>query len=158
MAIGADATIQFFGTQDTVTAGGGTSAVGNGNVSASGDVVSGGWTNDDDAPYIAATLTLDPASAPSAGTTVQLFARCMNIDGTTDAPQTDPNYLQTPIGFWVVDADAAAHTVALVGGYAPLPNHYTSQVYEFYIKNNTGVSIDAGWVVKVTPVTDGPHP
>lgn len=157
MAIGTDATIHFFGTQDPAQVVGGTSAVADGAFSASGDVVSGGWTNDDDAPWIAAVLTLDAASAPAAGKTVDLFARPMNIDGTGDAPQTDTNYVGSLIGAFLIDVDAASHSVALIGGFAPLPNHYTSQVFEFYIRNNTGVSIDAGWTLKITPITDGPH-
>jgi len=156
MAIGADATIQFWGTETTVTAGGGTAAVGNGNVSASSDA--GNWTNSDDAPYIVAALTLDPASAPSAGTTVDLYARQLDItDAGDDAPQTDASYLGDLIGAWLVDADAAAHTVPLIGGFAALPNAETSAIYQFYIRNNTGVSIDAGWTIKVRPVTVGPH-
>lgn len=157
MTIGANDSVDKFGTQDTVTAGGGTSAVAAAAFSASGDVVSGGWTNDDDAPEAAFVLaTAAGQSAWTAGDTIQLYARPMNIDGANDAPQTDSNFRQIPIGAFVMDAASGAQYVPLAGGRAFLPNHYSSQVYEFYLRNTGSVSLAAGWTIKVTPIAPGP--
>ena len=38
-----------------------------------------------------------------------------------------------------------------------LPNTKTSQGYDFYIRNNGGQTISAGWDLYVTPKTYGPH-
>lgn len=159
MTIGTDDAIDKFGTQDTVTAGGGTSAVAAGAYSASGDVVSGGWTNDDDAPTAGFVLTTAAGqSAWTAGDTVSLFARLMNVNGTADAPQTDANYPHIYVGKFKMDAASGTQDVALIDGDTPLPNQYASQVYEFYIRNNGAVSLAAGWTLKVTPKAIGPHP
>ena len=40
---------------------------------------------------------------------------------------------------------------------AALPNTKTSQTYNFYIENQTGQTISAGWDLHVTPLTIGPH-
>lgn len=152
MAIGTDALIDFFGTQDTVTAGGGTSAVSAGAFSASGDVAS--WTNDDDAPEASMTFTGTFGTAPSARERVILFARLMNVDGTTDNPQPDANFEVTRMGSFIVDTvtTSNAYTIDI-----DLPNAYTSQVYEFFIKNDTSDSLNAGWTMKITPKSPGPH-
>ena len=84
MAISTNASIDFYGTQDTVTAGGGTSAVNNAAYSASGDCVT--WTNDDDAPYAAFVLTWQYPSGTITTGGIQLMCRLLNGDGTTDEP------------------------------------------------------------------------
>lgn len=152
MTIGTDDGIDKFGTQDTVTAGGGTSAVSSGAFSASGDTTT--WTNDDDAPMASAVFQGDFASAPTAGETVDIYLRLMDIDSTNDAPQPDSNFKMTFAGTLIVDADAAAQYVAID---IPLPNTTSSQDYQFYIQNNTSVSLDSGWTLKITPKTFGPH-
>lgn len=154
MAISTNAAIEFFGTQDTVTAGGGTSAVTDGSFSASGDVVSGGWTNDDDAPMASAVLTCAYATAPTANTSVNLYARLMNIDGTNDAITPDSNNTHVYLGSFPLDDTTSTQYIPLD---VRLPNQYTSQVYEFYIENNGGQTISAGWTLKITPKAIGPH-
>ncbi len=84
MAISTGSAIEFYGTQDTVTAGGGTSSVASAAFSVSGDVVSGGWTNDDDATMASVVLTCAYSVAPTANRSVNLYARLMNIDSTND--------------------------------------------------------------------------
>lgn len=158
MTIGTNDLIDKFGTQDTVTAGGGTSAVSASAFSASGDVVSGGWTNDDDAPLAAFVLTTAAGQAAwTAGDTVQLYARLMNINSTADAPQPGANFPHVRIGSFKMNAASGTQDVALIGGQAALPNQYSSQIYEFYIENLGAVSLAAGWTLKVTPISPGPH-
>ena len=158
MAIATNALIDFFGdTQDTVTAGGGTSAVVSGAFSVDADSVD--WTNDDDAPLGAFVLTTAAGqTAFTAGDHVELYARLMNIDGTADQPIPDASYPHIFIGSFFVDAVSGAQSVPLAAGAAALANQYSSQVYRFYVKSEATPSLAAGWVVKVTPVTQGPHP
>lgn len=154
MAISTDSAIEFFGTQDTVTAGGGTSAVTDGSFSASGDVVSGGWTNDDDAPMASVVLTCAYATAPTASTSVNLYARLMNIDSTNDQITPDANFGHVYLGSFPLNDTTSTQYIPLD---VRLPNTYTSQVYEFYIENNAGQTMSAGWTLKITPKTIGPH-
>lgn len=157
MAIGTDAAIHFFGTQDTVTVAGGTSAVTNTSFSASGDVVSGGWTNDDDAPMAAVVLKFQYPSGTIVADGIHLYYRLMNIDGTADEPQPDASHKQHYCGTFVTDAGQAATTDTYYAITIALPNTYTSQVYEFYVENQCDVTMTAGWTMKVTPLTIGPH-
>ena len=157
MAIGTDDLIHKFGTQDEVTVAS-PGAVSDGAFSAAGDVSD--WTNDDDAPLAAFVLILqDLSAAPSATNTVDLFCKPLNVQGTDDHQGPNANVETIWLGSFVIDqVDPAATDDAYVLGPVPLPNVATSQVYEFYIKNNLGVSIDAAdWELWVTPVTLGPH-
>lgn len=159
MAIGSNDFIDKFGTQDTVTVGTGTSAVASAAFSASGDVVSGGWTNDDDAPMADFVLTYQYTSGSISQDGVKLYMRLMNIDGTADEPQPDTGYKHHYLGTFIPDSNQGASTnnSLSLGKDVALPNTYTSQVYEFYIENLLGVTITAGWTLKVTPKTGGPH-
>lgn len=150
MAIGTGAEIDFFGTQDTVS--GTTAAVANNGFSATGDISA--WTNDDDARQASITLTGTFAVAPTLGTYVNLYARLMNVDGTSDNPVPSVSFLHTCLGSFPVDDVTSSQVITLD---IPLPNAYTSQVYEFYIENKSGQSLNSGWTLKVTPKAAGPH-
>lgn len=157
MAIGTDSAVYFYGTEDTVTAGGGTSAVTNTSYSASGDVVSGGWTNDDDAPLASFVLKFQYAAGTIADN-IDLYARLINIDTTNDEPQTDAGWEQHYLGSFVMDTNQAATTDTYYSlTNVALPNKETSQEYEFYVYNNSDVTMTAGWALKVTPMTMGLH-
>jgi len=81
MAIGTDSTIHFFGTQDTVTAGGGTASVADAAFSITADIVQ--WTNDDDAPMASVTAFFDwNTTAPDADSSINLYVRIMNTGVT----------------------------------------------------------------------------
>lgn len=159
MAIGTDDLIDKFGTQDEVTVAS-PGSVADGAFSAAGDV--NDWTNDDDAPMAIFVLALeDLSAAPSAGLTVGIYCKPLNIADTTGDHQGPNTNVET---IHLVDIPVDAVDPAATPDYysAPyavrLPNHYTSQVYEFYIKNNLGVSIDsADWKLFITPVSVGPH-
>lgn len=158
MAIGSNDAIYKYGTQDTVTVAGGTSAVTDTSFSASGDVVSGGWTNDDDAPLAMFVLTFQYPSGTIVADGIHLYARLMNVDGTADEPQPDSGWKQHYLGTFVTDTGQAATTdTSYTLGMVPLPSAYTSQVYEFYVENQSDVTMTAGWTLKVTPITAGPH-
>ena len=157
MAINTDNLIDFFGTQDVVSASGGTSAVTDDSFSAAADMDE--WTNDDDAPFAVAVLKFQYPSGTIDTGGVHLYMQLKNIDSTNDEPQPDANFEQHFIGTFPTDAGLAATTDNYVslGQQFELPNHYSSQVYEFAIKNSCGVTLTAGWTVKVTPVTKGVH-
>jgi len=150
MTISTGAAIEFFGTQTTVT--GTTATVANGAFSITGDIVQ--FTNADDAPQASIVALLDWSVAPDANSSVNLYARLMNIDSTNDQDVPDANYRNTYLGsFPINDVTTNQHIAIDVS----LPNTVSSQVYEFYIENDTGQTIQANWTLKVTPKTLGPH-
>jgi hypothetical protein len=52
---------------------------------------------------------------------------------------------------------AATTNYALQTGPVDLPMMKTSQEYEFYLQNSCGVTMSAGWTLKITPMALGPH-
>lgn len=149
MAIAADSAIVFFGTQGTVTTS--TAAVSDGAMSAQEDT----WTNDDDAPLASIVFSGTYSVAPTASSAVDLFARLLNIQSTSDADTPDSNLSHVYLGSFPLNDVTSAQYVAID---VYLPNTVTSQQYEFYIKNNAGQTLSAGWNLYVTPKTYGPHP
>ena len=159
MAIGSDSAIHFFGTQDEVTVAS-PGAVANGAFSAAADVSD--WTNDDDSPLAMFVLVLqDLAGAATAGDTIDLYCKPLNVVNTTgDHQGPNANLPSIYMGSFAVDAvDPAGTDDNYVLGPVALPNTKTSQEYEFYIYNNlTTHGIDAAdWELWVTPMTIGPH-
>lgn len=150
MAIGTDAAIEFFGTQDTVT--GSTSSVADAAFSVAGDISA--WTNDDDAPAASVILSCAFATAPDAYSTVSLYGRLINIQSTNDQDTPDANYQHTFLGVFPLNNVTTTQYIAVD---VALPNTKTSQEYEFYIENNGGQTMSAGWNLYVTPKTIGPH-
>lgn len=150
MAISTDALIEFFGTQDAVTSG--SSAVTDGSFSVSGDITT--WTNDDDAPMAAVVLEATYSVAPGANSSVSLYARPMNIQSTNDQDAPDANFQHVYLGSFPLNDVTSAQYITLD---VTLPNAKTSQEYEFYIENNGGQTLSAGWDLYVTPKTYGPH-
>ncbi len=150
MAIGTNDLIDKFGTQDDVT------NAANGAVAASAYSVAGDidlWTNTDDAPEAAFVLHYTAASAPTAGRAVSLYATLHDIDGTNDesVPTASDESAHLLGNFYI-----PAATDSYISIRATLPNTYTSQVYRFFLKNGTDVSMTDTWGLKVTPVTVGP--
>ncbi len=82
MTIATNDLIDKTGTQDAVTTGT-PGSIANNSFSVSGDVAL--WTNDDDAPLAAFVLTCQWATVTGvANKRVVIYARPMNVDGTTD--------------------------------------------------------------------------
>jgi len=153
MAIGTDSAVEFFGTQDEVT-------------SSESDITDGSWssglawTNDDDAPMADVVLAAHFNTAADLNGLVSLHLRKLNIAETTgDEPSPSGEWLGGYVGsFMVDDATTDQYPSIRVG----LRNGYTSQSYEWYIKNQAGQTLgdSAGgdhWRLFVTPVTLGPH-
>jgi hypothetical protein len=150
MAIGTDAAIEFFGTQDTLTNSSAAVVADAYSVSASQTA----WTNNDDALYGRIVLSLTYGVAPTAGAVVSVYMRRLNIDGTSDEPTPDDNNQGSWVGSVTVDNVTTAQIKALD---CDLKNFDTSQQYEFYLKNGADQTLSAGSIAKITPAAVGPH-
>lgn len=150
MSISTDAAIEFFGTQATVT--GTTASVADGAYSVTGSIVS--FTNTDDAPQASVVAMLDWSAAPNTNSSVNLYARLMNIDSTNDQDVPDANFQHVYLGSFPINDVTTNQYIAID---VSLPNAKSQQVYEFYIENKTGQTIQANWTLKVTPKTLGPN-
>ena len=157
MAIGANSAVYFFGTADNLSTTATTTTLATASYSAASDLDE--WTNDDDSPLVSFLLEVDDwSAAPTAGETVDLYVSLVSVNGTSDEPAVDASYSGHYLGSFVVDAADAAQYLVL--GPTGLPALATSQEYQFYVYNNTSVTMGAGnneWRLKVTPVTYGPH-
>lgn len=157
MAIGSNSAVYFFGTADNLSTTATTTTLATDTISAASDLDE--WTNDDDSPLVAFLLEVDDwSAAPTAGETVDLYVSLVSVNGTNDEPVVDTSYNGHYVGSFVVDAADAAQY--LVIGPVGLPTLATSQEYQFYVHNNTSVTMGTTnneWRLKVTPVTLGPH-
>ena len=150
MSVSTDAAIEFFGTQKTET--GTTATVADGAYSITGDIVQ--FTNTYDAPQAAVVAMLDWSVAPDANSSVNLYVRLINIDSTNDQDVPDANFQHVYVGSFPINDVTTNQYIAID---ISLPNTASQQVYEFYIENQTGQTIQANWTLKVTPKTLGPH-
>ena len=157
MAIGTDAAIWFFGTQDVVddTT---TSLILNNAFSVAADVISN-WTNDDDALFGSAVLECQfDTTMPSAGS-IGLYARLLNVRGTDDENATDASFAPHYVGTFTIDFGVANDTnFFTVIETFDMPQAGAAQAIEWYIKNeNTGQTIGVDWNLWITPKSIGPH-
>jgi hypothetical protein len=101
--------------------------------------------------YAKVILTLnDLSAAPSAGKTVDLYRRGINVSAALSEPEPDTNYKGTFVGSFLIDAVDPAGTDQpyVIMGVPLLPNQM-----QFYIQNNLGVTISANWDLDVIPYT-----
>lgn len=115
----------------------------------------------DDASYSIATdgayypdarfvLTGAFATAPTENTTLALYARPLNIDGTADADAPETTRPVQYIGVFLVNNVTTSQSLVLMAQNVPWEADY-------YIHNNgTGQTLSAGWDLLVTPYTIGP--
>jgi len=115
----------------------------------------------DDASYSIATdgayypdacfvLTGTFSVAPTENATLALYARPLNIDGTTDADAPETTRPTQFIGTFVVNNVTTAQSLVCNAQDVPWEADY-------YIHNNgTGQTLSAGWKLLVTPCTIGP--
>ena len=150
MAIGTDALVEFYGTQDTL--GTSSATVADAAFSIAGDLST--WTNDDDAPMASITALLDWSVAPDDSSGVTLYCRLLNTVSTNDSDVPDANFTHIYLGRFPANNVTTNQYITID---VSLPNGKTSQEYEFYIQNNTGQTIQAGWDIYITPKTFGPH-
>ena len=155
MAIGTGAAVEVFGTTDPVDDG--TSlAVNNGAMSTSASISA--WTNTDDAPLAQLILLWQYPSGTITGN-IDIHVRPINVDGTNDTPvptATDKvGYAGT---FQIATALAATTDQAQMQIISLIPFQMkTSQEYEFYLFNDSGVQISANWDLDIVPKTFEPN-
>ena len=134
----------FGAVDDVINATGSTSAVTDTSMSVAGDLTS--WTNDEDAERAAVTIKWQyPSGTISAGASIALYCRKMNVQSTNDESAVDASNKKHYLGSAQVDEGLAATTDDYITFDIDLENYKTSSVYEFFWENNTGVSMSAGW-------------
>ena len=158
MAIGTDAAIWFFGTQDEVTAGT-PATIATGAFGKADQNSSVNWTNDDDAEFAAAVLKCQfDTTMPTTGS-IGLLAHCLNVQSTNEPSVPDANYPHIQVGTFAIDFAAGADTdFYTVIPLLVIPQVYTSQAIDWYLHNqNTSQTIGQSWQLWITPMARGPH-
>jgi len=140
--------IVMLGTQKTLASSGG--SIANNAVAqastASYDIAADGAYYPD-ADFV---LTATFGTAPTEGTTLALYARPLDVDGTADTEAPEATRPTVFVGTFTVNNVTAAQTMTLRAYDVPTKADY-------YLHNNgTGQTVSAGWVLKVTPRTVGP--
>lgn len=145
---------KFGASVDTITTGT-PGSIANAAFSAAGDVAA--WTNDEDAPLAQFFLTAQWATVTGvANKRVILYARLLNVDGTTDAVAPSANRKSIQIGAFNVYAASTGTNYLFESGLVRLPNAKASQEYEFYLENQSGQTISSGWALKMQTIAPGP--
>ena len=89
-------------------------------------------------------------TAPTEGTTLALYARPLDIDGTNNAEVPETTRPTVFIGTFAVNNVTTAQFIELLAQDVPWKAAY-------YLHNNgTGQTVSAGWTLKVTPFTVAP--
>ena len=155
MAIGTNAAVWFYGTQDDLES---TAAVvASGAFSVAGDTAD--WTNDDDATHVAITVEYRVALAADDNSGVNIYFQALNVDGSTgDDSIPEAEYRHTFMGFFPALNGITTIQRSTLAPIA-LPVYKTSSVWAVWLENQTGQQIDTtpGFTVFVTPMSFGPH-
>ena len=89
-------------------------------------------------------------TAPTEGTTVALYARPLDIDGTNDSEVPETTRPTVFIGTFIVNNVTTTQYIELIAQDVPWNASY-------YLHNNgTGQTVSVGWTLKVTPCTVAP--
>lgn len=140
--------IVFQGTQKTLEANG--AAIANNALSQADDASYGIVADGLSYPDARFVLTGTFSVAPTENSTLALYARPLNIDGTTDADAPETTRPTQFIGAFVVNNVTTSQSLVCDAQDVPWEADY-------YIHNNgTGQTLSAGWRLLVTPCTMGP--
>lgn len=139
-----------FGTLKTLEANGG--AIANNAIAqandATYDVVSDGGSF----PDALFTLVGTFGTAPTENTVLSLYARPLDVDGTTDTEVPEVTRPTQFIGNFTVNNVTSAQAMQLLAVDLP-------KLAEYYVHNNgTGQSLSAGWKLTVLPRSYKPAP
>lgn len=105
-----------------------------------------------DFPDASFVLSVAFGTAPTVNTTLDLYARELDIDGTDDAPVPTTTYKRRYIGSFVLINQTATQYLKILAFDVP-------KLAEYYLHNNaTGQTISAGWMLKITPRSYKPAP
>ena len=140
--------IVFLGTQKTLEASG--ASIANNALAQADDASYGIVADGANYPDARFVLTGTFSTTATENTTLALYARPLNIDGTTDADAPETTRPTQYIGVFVVNNGTSPQSLVCNAQNVPWEADY-------YIHNNntTGV-LAAGWTLKVTPCTIGP--
>lgn len=137
-----------FGTQRTLEANG--AAIANNTLAQADDANYGIVADGLSYPDARFVLTGTFSVAPTEGTTLALYARPLDIDGTADAEAPETTRATQYIGVFVVNNVTTAQSMTLNAQNVPW-------IATYYIYNSgTGQTLSAGWDLLVTPYTIGP--
>ena len=118
---------------------------------ASYDIVNDG-SSYPDAEFV---LTGAFGTGPTEGTTLALYARPLDVDGTADTEAPETTRATVFIGTFTVNNVTSTQNIVLNGLFAV----GVPKKADYYIHNNgTGQSLSAGWTLKVTPRTNKAAP
>ena len=149
MAIGTDAAIDFFGTQDTLTGSGATVVDGDFGTAATT------WTNDDDVREATIVLEATFSTAADPNSSVNLYVQLLGIQGANASQVPSSTFQGIYLGSFPLDSSLTS------AQYPPLdvrlPNSKSSQQYKFTVENNGGETMADDWNLYVGPKTIGPH-
>lgn len=152
MSISTNATVNFFDTRVEVIA---TDAnIADNGFSDAGDATT--WTNGLDVRQSSFILNATMASNPDSGSAILLFARLMDIEGTTDANEPSDDYPDLYLGFFRMDEGDTAQDIVLTLADDELPAIEADQDIDFYLSNPTGVQLDSGATVDIIDRAPGP--
>lgn len=158
MAIGTDAGIWFFGTQDEVTSGT-PATIADDAYGKADQGASVNWTNDDDSTDGSAVIKCQfDSTMPTVGN-IALIAHLLNVQSTNDTGLPDASNEVHVVGNFKIDFGVSADT----DFYAVIPNFQmpqagAAQAIDWYLKNNgTGQTLGVSWQLWITPKSIGPH-
>ena len=136
-----------FGTTKTLEANGG--LIANNAIVAADDANYSTATDGANYPDAQFVASFAFTTAPTEGTTLVLVARLINIDGANSADIPEPTRADRFIGSFIVN-NTGTSTVQYAACFGRnLPREAT-----YYLLNNgTLQSVNAGWTLKVTPMT-----
>lgn len=118
------------------------------------------FTPADDSTHLVVTLQFTGNTAPDPNSSVNLYARIMNmtdVPGTTDTndnPIPSANYRGGYLGTFAVKDTTAEQFLTIV---VPLPGTEAGETLQLGIENRTGDSINANWDLHVRARSIGPH-
>lgn len=137
--------VVVFGTQKTLEAAG--VQITSNSVAPADDAVYGIAADGASFPDAEFSLTCTFAGAPASNAIVSLYAAPQDIDGTLDADPPESSRPSIFVGTFAVKATTSSQTIPLTGVVArDLP-----AIAYYYLHNNTAVTINAGWSLKIKP-------
>ena len=144
--------IDRFDSQVTVS--GTTTDVLSGAYSITSDIVL--FNHATETPYASIVFQANFLVDPGAGESITLYARPANLPPTgQNSPAPDANFDHYKVAQIPVDASTGLQTSSVI---IKLDQHELNGEFRFYIKNETGQTIPAGWSIKLTPDSSGPTP
>lgn len=117
-------------------------AVANGAFSVAGDL--NVLTLTDDVRELELVLQGDFAAAVDANSSVNVYFRSLNIEGTNDQEIPDANFQQDYVGSFALNDVATAQYKRLI---VTPPTGKSGDEFELYIENVSGQSLDAAWTI-----------